>query len=468
MNSTIATVACVLGICGLFLLERDRKARTSKALWIPTAWVLIAASRMVSGWLQTAPQVRTSAQYIEGSPLDRFILSGLVVIAIIVLVSRMPRVIAIIRMNWPILLFFTYCAISILWSDYPDVALKRWIKAIGDLAMVLIVVTDRDRLAAIKRLLTRVGFILVPLSILFVEYYPKIGRVYSIEDAAVANTGVTLNKNQLGCLCLIVGLASLWRLAVLSRDNSRKISRLLAHGATIAMVAWLLYMADSVTSLVCFLIGSALIAVVALPGKRRTAQVHLIVGAVASVALFVLVLPDAYASIVQVLGRNVTLTGRTQLWHVLLGMNTNPWFGTGFASFWLGNRLDTLWSLFGGWHATEAHNGYLGVILELGWVGLSMLAVVLVTGYRNVVAAFHQDPEVGSLRLVIFVVAVVYNVAEAAFRMMFPIWIFLLWAMIAVPPHSSSEYVKNAEAADPNVFQNDRTYPRRSVQEEDA
>src|SRR5208282_1079520 len=51
-------------------------------------------------------------------------------------------------------------SVSVSWSPYPGVAFKRWIKAIGDLVMVLVVVTEADPIAAFRRLFSRVGFIL--------------------------------------------------------------------------------------------------------------------------------------------------------------------------------------------------------------------------------------------------------------------------------------------------------------------
>jgi exopolysaccharide production protein ExoQ len=450
MMASIATLATVLIIAGLFAMERDRSVRISKALWIPTAWVLIAASRMVSQWWNADPQIPTSSLYLDGSPLDRFIFTALLMAGIVVLLIRGRRTMAIVRMNVPILLFFSYCAVSILWSDYPDVAFRRWVKALGDLVMVLIILTERDRSGAIKRLLSRVGFFLIPLSVLLIKYYPHIGQAYSIENGAIINTGVTLNKNQLGSLCLIVGLASLWRLTSTFREPFHRTSQLIAHGIILAMVLWLLFAANSATSLACFLLGSALIIFMALPGKRRPARLHLIVGAVACVGLLVLVMPDAFGSVVQVLGRNTTLTGRTQIWHLLLNMGTNPWIGTGFMSFWLGNRLDKVWSLLYG-YVEEAHNGYLEIYLNLGWIGIGFLVLLLVRGYSNVVAFYRRDVEGGSLRLTLFIVALAYNITEAAFRTLFPIWIFLLFAIAAVPEVHSRNGWDAAKRADPSV-----------------
>ncbi len=453
MAAHLAALVCLLGIMGLFLLERDRKTRTSRALWLPTIWVSIAASRMVSQWLSTAPQVATGQQYIEGNPLDRAILAGLLVAALIVLVRRSRRVITILRMNWPIILFFSYCAISILWSDYPDVATKRWFKSLGDLVMVLVVLSERDRFAAIKRLLTRMAFILVPLSILFIKFYPSMGQAYSVEDALMTNTGVTLNKNTLGNLCMIIGIASLWRLAIVVRDNYRRTRQGAVHGIILVMVLWLLYEAHSATSLACFLMGSGIVLALELSGKGRAARVHLIAGVAATLAIVVLVSPDVYSYFVHALGRSTTLTGRVRLWNLLLSMNVNPWFGTGFQSFWLGSRLDRVWSLYG--EVTEAHNGYLEVLLQLGWIGVGLLGLVLVTGYRNVVASFRRDPAVGSLKLAFFVVAVAYDFTESAFRMMDPVWIFLLWAVLAVPWAPPPENLENNELLDLEMVQND-------------
>ena len=103
--------------------------------------------------------------------------TGLVIAALAVVISRMDRVGLLLQENGPILLFFAFCAVSIVWSDFPFVALKRWIKSVGDLAMVLIILTEPDPMGALKRLITRLGFILFPLSVLLGKYYPHLGEV---------------------------------------------------------------------------------------------------------------------------------------------------------------------------------------------------------------------------------------------------------------------------------------------------
>ncbi len=434
MSQAIATMVYALGILGLFWLDRDREARTSTALWIPVTWVLLAGSRMVSLWLQVGTDVESPDQYLEGSPLDRLVLTGLLVAGMIVLVSRGRQVGTLLRANGPIFLFFIYCGASILWSDYPDVAFKRWTKALGDLVMVLIVLTDLDPTAAVKRLLSRASFLIVPLSILLIKYYPDLGRAYAPWTWTPVYTGVTTNKNLLGMICMILGLGSAWRLlpAFPGGQSARRAGPLIAHSALLAMVLWLFWMANSVTSLSCFLLAVGLMVAMSMPAlARKPAALHLLVAAVLSVSFSALFL-NLGTGLVEDMGRDPTLTGRTALWDRLLGMTAGPLFGTGFESFWLGDRLKKLWSIYW-WHPNEAHNGYLEVFLNLGWMGLALLAVVMVTGYRNVVGAFRRDPQAGRLGVAYFVVAAAYNFTESGFRMMNPVWIAFLLAIMAVP-----------------------------------
>src|SRR3989475_12375949 len=247
MPQWIATIIFALGILGLFLLDRDRKSRVSPALWIPVVWLLINASRSVSQWLGGVVYMASPDALEEGSPFDAFIFAGLLAAGLVVLLERRESAGTLLRANWPLLVFFSYCAISVLWSDYPFVAFKRWTKAVGDLVMVLVVLTDPEPTAALKRFIARLGFLLIPLSILLIGYYPGVGWSYIPSTGAPYYMGVATGKNGLGIVCLVFGLGSLWRFleALHSEERPRRAGPLIAHGAILAMALWLLYMADS-------------------------------------------------------------------------------------------------------------------------------------------------------------------------------------------------------------------------------
>jgi exopolysaccharide production protein ExoQ len=432
----VATLAYAIGMAGLFLLNRERSVRTSKALWLPVVWLLINSSRPVSVWLGIAPN-SSNDLYLDGSPLDRNVYLTLVVIGVIILWGRQVSVIRCLRANQAVIAFFLYCAVSSIWSDHPDVALKRWIKAAGEVVMVLITLTDREPLEAVKRVLTRAGFILIPASILLIKYYPDMSRYYSKWEGKMFVSGVAEDKNMLGMTCLVFGLGALWRLVSTFRERKgkKRTRLLLAHGVLLSMVIWLLWLSNSMTSISCFVLAAGVLTTTSLFRLERSpVMIHILVAAAICFSFSVLFLSVGGAAL-ETVGRNSTLTGRTEIWRGLLAIASDPVLGVGFQSFWIGEHLHKVWQMGGLLTGiNESHNGYLEIFLNLGLVGLAFLAGLLATGYRNISRNIQREPAFGGLRLGFFVIAVIYAFTEASgFGIMNPVWFALMMAIIQAP-----------------------------------
>jgi exopolysaccharide production protein ExoQ len=440
MGSSLALLVCIVGIVGLFFLDRDESVRTSKALWLPVIWLGIVGSRPVSVWLGISPANPTPSQLLEGSPVDRLVFQVLLAAGIIVLLRRSSRTSIFVRASWPILIYLADCLISVLWSDYPDVAFKRWIKAIGDLVMVLVVVTDNEPVAALGGLISRLGFILLPTSALFIKYFENLGRGYDPSGMPM-NTGVTTNKNTLGVITFVISLGVLWRFLNLLRAKRQpnRARRLVAQSALLAFGVAVLVMAQSATSVACFALGAVLILATGLSFlRRRPGAVHVLVLMIL-LAGGLVVLFGGQATVTHALGRETNLTGRTDIWAAVIPVVPNPVVGAGFESFWLGPRLERVWSQLSKYmHVNEAHNGYIEVYLNLGWVGVGLIAILLISGYRGAVAAFRCDPAFGGLMLAYVATAAIYSITEAGFRLLNPIWIFFLLAVAGAHGIASS------------------------------
>jgi O-antigen ligase len=163
-------------------------------------------------------------------------------------------------------------------------------------------------------------------------------------------------------------------------------------------------------------------------GRRRPKLVSTIIASILVATTAVLILGIG-SGILETIGKDPTLTDRTAVWSTIIPLTTSPIVGTGFESFWLGPRLDKIWSVWD-WQPNEAHNGWVETYVNLGWVGVCLLAVVLFEGYRAVFSRWRKGLPASSLMLTYFVVGLVYNFTEAAFfRMMTPVWIFLLLSM---------------------------------------
>jgi len=433
----VATLLCVCLIAGLFYLDRERTGRLSSALWLPGIWIAIVGSRPISMWLGLSPSGDTQ---LEGSPVDAAILGVLLVAAIVVLIRRNRRVWVLMRSNWPILIYFLYCLISVAWSHHPDVSLKRWIKSIGDPVMALLIVTDSRPVAAIGNLVSRIGFLMFPTSVLFIRWYGELGRGYT-DFGEPVNFGVTTNKNALGLIVLVISLVVLWNVRRLwtNKHDPNRGRHLLAQSALLGFGVILFWMANCSTGKACFVLGGFMMVVSNLRAiKTRPARVHVLSFAILLAAGATLFL-GGQGEVAEALGRQSSMSGRTDIWEAVIPTVPNALVGAGYDSFWISPSAEAFHRklLEMGWYppvvasTTEAHDGYIEVFLNLGWIGVCLLALLLVAGYRQAFKAFQRDPELGGLLLAFVAVLAFYSVTEAGFRMLNPAWIFLLLAIFA-------------------------------------
>jgi exopolysaccharide production protein ExoQ len=423
-----------------YLIRRDSRVapRPSPAVWIPTFWLLINGSRQASQWLASGPQFESRALY-EGSSVDQVIYGTLIVAGILVLQNRGVRIGQLAKNNSWIILFFLYEGISFAWSDFPFISFKRWIKASGDFVMVFVLLSDPYPVRAITAAIKRAGYILVPLSVLLIKYYQDWGR--TIDDWGRSYyTGVTLDKNMFGYLLFAYGLFFASGLVCAFRDDSlsRATRRkdLVSYALLLAMVAWLTSLANSKTSLVALVSGIAVILALQFPQIKRNLWSFLIATVV--VAAISNVFFSIQGAVLEASGRDATLTGRTEIWKTVLNEPNNPLLGTGYASFWLGERLQRIWHLYPRTPLLQAHNGYIEVYLNLGVVGVALLGAVLWTGLRNAgrrLRAAHNttgnadDSLFRTFAMAYILAYLVYNMTEATFQgLNFLFIIFLLLA----------------------------------------
>jgi exopolysaccharide production protein ExoQ len=421
MPPSLALALTLAFIAVLFWRDIRQRPHITGAVWLPLLWVLVIGSRFVSEWLNLGtPQ---SVEALEdGSPADRLFFLSLMVAAACVLFVRRLRIGDIVRNNGWLTAFLFYCLIATLWSDFPFVALKRWTKILGHPIMALVICTEPDPQEAVRRLMKRCSYILVPVSILFIKYFPQWGRGFDGWTGFAVNTGITTDKNALGYDCMVLGTffaAHLMTTYRAAKDAVRR-AELALIGGFLTMIVWLLMQADSKTSLVCLLIAVVTMAGVSLRiVNKRFIGLYLIVTVVTMAAVESVF--GVYAYTIQALGRNLTLTDRTDIWREVLKIDINPLFGAGFESFWLGERLERLWRIF--WfHPNQAHNGYLETYLNLGWVGVFMLAGLCISTFLKAKRDLLSDLQSGRFRLGLLLAILVYNYTEATFKAVHLVW----------------------------------------------
>lgn len=434
MPPSLALGLWVVLLVALLCFDPAKTSKTSPALWLPVISLFIAGTRNTSQWLSGHVGM-SAAAFEEGNPLDRTISLALILLAVGVLMSRSFDWGTFFARNLALLAFISFALLSVVWSDFPLITFKRWFRDLGAYLMILVVLSDPRPVEAVRTVLRRLGYLLVPLSILLIKYYSDIGRHYSIWTGGSEFVGAATSKNTLGLLCLISGLFFFWD--TMTRWNERKQRRvkriLLLNVVFIGMTLWLMNLAQSTTSYICLMMGSFVV----VAAHIRFLKHHPTVLKVMIPMLFCLYLIldfglDMNGSMAQAVGKDPTLTDRTKIWAFVLGMHTNPLVGTGYQSFWLGPRLEDFWEHSGLGQINEAHNGYLEVYLELGLIGLLFLVGFLIAAYHSICRRLTPSSDLAVLGLATWMTLVFYNMSEAAFESGL-LWMMLLFGAISLP-----------------------------------
>lgn len=419
----------------VFLFRRDIREtpNVSGALWLPTLWMFLMASRSPLQWLSIAGGTTLGPLLVhsweEGNPIDALVYLMLVLAGIFVLNQRRVSLVEVARENAWLTVFVLYCFMAIFWSDFPFVSFKRWIKVLGHPVMVLVIFSEPDPREAFLKLMKRIAYVILPVSILWIKYYPELGRTFD-DWGAAANCGVTQGKNSLGGVCMILGFVFSWHLSQMlraQRSAARRKELYLIIGILL-MTAYLLWKTHSATSWIALLLSLLTMVFLGLRSVNKR-----VIGAYAVAGVVLLIIAqlsfDVYGKVVEMSGHQATIEGRGRLWQIVLQIDTNPIFGTGFESFWLGERLQRIWEEVK-WHPGAAHNGYLELYLNLGAVGLLIFLGVVIATFHKIRQNLLWNFEWGRLQMGLLISILIHNWTEAAFRGLS--LTFFLFFMIAI------------------------------------
>src|SRR5271156_2475424 len=136
-----------------------------------------------------------------------------------------------------------------------------------------------------------------------------------------------------------------------------------------------------------------------------------------SMAVVIVVWPDFLFAL---LGKDVTLTGRTEIWSAVLdSIAKRPLLGYGYQAFWLGLQGESYRVILTvSWVLAQAQNGFLDVMLEMGVAGLTIVLLVFGFAFRDGVVCLFQSRDQTQLRavewyLAIVVLTIFYNLDES-------------------------------------------------------
>ena len=435
MMSSAALLVSMVGWWYLFRYRKTKGERIGFPLGTALIWMLIAFSRPVSLWF-TGGLTESSESLAEGSPMNLIVGTTLMVLGVLIILNRRVNLGKFLAANKLLIILFVYCLVSSAWSDFPQVTAKRWIRHLGTIVFVLVILTDRRGFQAVTILIRYSAYILLPFSIFLFKYYPHLGRTYHIHSGEGAITGVATGKNGLGLLCMVTSLFLLHEIHREWTSENRNRYKLRGDICLVLVGGWLLFMSNSATSQGVFLIGAFIY--FCLVSKSRNA-VFLVVRSrpfFLGILGFTLALPIMFigigqsgsasklGAVVDIFGDSETFWGRTVVWQNVVDLMPNHLVGAGYNSFWLGERLQRMWDVYW-WHPTQAHNGFVGIYAELGIIGVAILVAFLAQCCQRLFIGLKKN-KFAPIQLSFFAGALIYNVTEFAFLGLQPIWFLCL------------------------------------------
>ena len=334
--------------------------------------------------------------------------------------------------------FSLYCLLPItstLWSLVPDITLKAGMAFTG-FTVVCFYLGARYEWNELSGLV-RWGYTSIGL-VSFLRH-PNVGREFA---------GITSHKNSLGALMVIS--TALWYLHYSQGAKTQK-ERWIA--LFFLFFSFYLVRASSsggalVNSLMLIFVVSSLSFLSKL--KFQWAFTSLVGFTVLGIIGSVYIIDNLESIIVGGLGKDLTLTGRTEFWPQLIAAaNQRPWLGYGFEGFFkqelLGDKTPAYFVYTpAGFQPKTAHNGAIAVLLYFGYPGLILILASVVTNLIFAVRELSRSPlsEAG-IPIIYLVFIILNNLTEGSLADIGDVWLAYVLITVRLSIDSSKSSSSN-------------------------
>lgn len=291
-------------------------------------------------------------------------------LATLLLLAQSPARSARALLGSPLLiLLLLVTAASALWSVDPAATSRRLV-AIGFTTLGGVALAARFRWSSLAELIAA-GFALMALGSLAVALaVPDWGRMS--ETFPGAWRGLWLEKNNLGGN-MAAGFAACCGAAVLAPARRR------LWIAAAVLCLGLVLTSTSKTALVVLALSAGSLVFVWLARRGPAAGVAMAWTALVGLALGAAVALFAADALFDLLGKDATLTGRTEIWDGIARVTAErTWRGFGYGAVW--DNDDPYGPLawithYAGFKAGHAHNGWMELWLNIGLAGVIVFAL---------------------------------------------------------------------------------------------
>lgn len=338
---------------------------------VETLCIVAALSVLLGAY--TGLPLRLGGVQLDGGAVNPFNTAGMAFVLALTLVSaglRWRAMLFVLRHGGPLNLLLGLALVSVLWSDEPEVTLRRW-GSLTQAALFGYCLLAAFPMARVLRLLAASIGLSMLASAAVALVLPAAGTMQE-PSLAGAWTGVFMHKSQLGSVAALGVLCFGW---LWWNEPGRRAWNICGVLLCIAMAV----LAQSRSAQLVILLAvsfAAFLPLLRMPGLIRLwAAYGMALIASAFAALMILFFGDIMAA----LGKDASLTGRLPVWATLLELGLQrPFGGYGYSAFFIADNggVEDAWR-HAGWVMWSAHNAYLEILLQLGVPGLALVSWII-------------------------------------------------------------------------------------------
>ncbi|MGY8898401.1 MAG: O-antigen ligase family protein [Paraglaciecola sp.] len=292
---------------------------------------------------------------------------------------------------WALIVFFLA---SIYWSYEPGITLRRSVAFIT-LVVASFCVVAHFKAESLMYFIAKAIFVAAVMGLIYLVISPSnaLGG-HGEGDRANMFIGIMGDKNA-GARLYAYGILILVGLGYYRARN---------HKIMLAILSICLLFANSASAIVMVFAGVGLITLFKI---MRTHSPNVNLRRVIIIALLLIaaavVVSYLYAFLLELLGRDPTLTNRTVIWGLLDEyIQAESTLGYGFGAFWVSDAVTSFvdrWSYIG-----NAHSGYYEMLLNGGYTGLALVIVLILKIVKDLVQGYIVSENNGLLAALLAII----------------------------------------------------------------
>ncbi|MGD8306655.1 MAG: O-antigen ligase family protein [Ignavibacteria bacterium] len=340
--------------------------------------------------------------------VNQIVFTTLFLTALFSLIPKMDEVTAIIKREKFLIIFLIWCTLTLFWTGNSFVVFKRLFQFYTVIIVCLAFLANSDSADNALFILKIFFSVFMIVSLISIFTIPgAISRHYREWQ------GLATSKNGLGQASLVSTV--IW-IYVLSKEKRIKSQLFAIFMLIISLI--LLFGSNSITSISAFLFLVIVWLLFEMDkifkplGIRRTITIIFLVFAGLIILLDLLYSGALMASVFALAGKNLTLTGRTDLWaDILLEVKKHLLIGCGYKGFWIVDspKILEVYETYV-WLPRSSHSGYIDILNETGLIGLLMVIGIIINYFVTLVK--HKKR---SFWMWFIVIALIENFTETIF-----------------------------------------------------